>query len=697
MDVSGTTLAGNVVRTLNGQTGDVITSLVGVGLPGNIANGNILVYSPNGSTLVAYDLFTGGTFDANNSFRFGSSGGMQIGTGGIKYGSSNSLKGNVQIFGATGTQVSFHDASFDPTNESESGGHLFFGRIGRDSNDPMGLVYTGGRTEGFESNANAPYFVVQHSDRKIGLLGITNPNSPIDYKSRNQTSVKDVDIRITDSNGVTSGVRVFQNSFSKDNEGLITESKPNQKGLRTKKSIRVIPNDQNVAVDLDFVSASEHTNFSIFGKENAGASLSPVLNARNTGDVVIGGITASDAGSSYGSLNVVSGKLLVGGTLGQQTGNGVQVLASNGISSGYKTIFPSEILTEDVDLDEEYSLIEFQSSGFGSGSNTIMVGPADARRQYLGAGGDGMVTNKTIQQSITGFDIATFVRHANIQHGGGTDFSGVTYAPLAESLDGGNASMNVQYSNANITNPTLSNLYGRFITGRSGNPYDRVICLKDENNNNLVGDFELSFTFPVADVDDGGERQGHRQRSNIMGVAVFVDMDDDVLAELKLGSSAAELDPLTSTGFYGTGSLSGPTIANPVCRDGSDGHFVGSPDGNLLRFDLGVQFAQPFGIFGPLDPAVNSFAQISFGGPEHDGLLHKQTFTFSGTARRRVQILPFNTLYPTQSNIFDGTDQVASIGFNPFGGGFANTNTGIKGYIHKGGGVLNATFKQLEV
>jgi hypothetical protein len=149
MDVSGTTLAGNVVRTLNGLTGDVVTSLVGVGLPGDIENGNILVYSPNGSTLVAYDLFTGGTFDANNSFRFGSSGGMQIGTGGIKYGSSNSLKGNVQIFGATGTQVSFYDASFDPTNESESGGHLFFGRIGRDNNDPMGLVYTGGRTEGF--------------------------------------------------------------------------------------------------------------------------------------------------------------------------------------------------------------------------------------------------------------------------------------------------------------------------------------------------------------------------------------------------------------------------------------------------------------------------------------------------------------------------------------------------------------------
>ena len=56
---------------------------------------------------------------------------------------------------------------------------------------------------------------------------------------------------------------------------------------------------------------------------------------------MIGGLTASDVGSSFGSLNIVSGKLLVGGTLGDQSGNGVQVLTSSGISTGYKTIFPN--------------------------------------------------------------------------------------------------------------------------------------------------------------------------------------------------------------------------------------------------------------------------------------------------------------------------------------------------------------------
>ena len=99
----------------------------------------------------------------------------------------------------------------------------------------MGFVYTGGRTGGFESNSNAPYVVIQHSDRKIGLLGITNPNSPIDYKSRNQTNAKDLDVRFTDSGGVTSGVRVYQNAFTKVNEGQIfTDASPRIKVLEVK-------------------------------------------------------------------------------------------------------------------------------------------------------------------------------------------------------------------------------------------------------------------------------------------------------------------------------------------------------------------------------------------------------------------------------------------------------------------------------
>ena len=81
----------------------------------------------------------------------------------------------------------------------------------------------------------------------------------------------------------------------------------------------------------------------------------------------------------------------------------------------------------------------------------------------------------------------------------------------------------------------------------------------------------------------------------------------------------------------------------------------------------------------------------------HDTLLDKQTFTFKGTARRRVQILPFNSIMELQADIFSGTEQVATTGFNPFGGGFDDAGPGSRGWIHQGGGVLTAEFKQLEV
>ena len=78
IDIHGSTFYGNVVRSFNGKTGDISEALTGIGLPGGIENGDILVYSPNGSTLIAYSLFTGGTFDPNEpnaAFRFGGSGG----------------------------------------------------------------------------------------------------------------------------------------------------------------------------------------------------------------------------------------------------------------------------------------------------------------------------------------------------------------------------------------------------------------------------------------------------------------------------------------------------------------------------------------------------------------------------------------------------------------------------------------------
>ena len=721
VDAHGATFFGNLVRSFNGQTGDITAALTGVGLPLNIANGDILIYSPNGGTLSAYSLFTGGTFDSNNPFRFGGSGGMLLGTGGASYGFVNQQKGNVQIFGVTGAQISLHDASFDPTSEPESGAHMFFGRIGRGNNDPMGFVYTGGKTSGFESNSNAPYVVIQHSDRKIGLLGITNPNSPIDYKSRNQSNNKDLDVRFTDSGGITSGVRVYQNGFVKTNEGIFTETSPRDKGLRTKKSIRILGNQQNVAVDLDHTSDSAKSNFTVFGQESSGASLSPVINARNIGDVVIGGLTASDSGSSFGSLNIVSGKFLVGGTLGDQSGNGVQVLASSGISTAYKIIFPNQIpFSSDTITAAEYK------ARFGSGGT---MGPSGL--DHLCVGGDAMVTNKTVTQSIFGADLAHFVRI-------GSTF-GVTYAPIHDYVRGygwnkdGADTVGDYPDDPNRRHGFIGNNdsgerdyrtgLDRCVTSTGGNPYDRIITFKDEDGNNLVGDFDLEFDFPSGYQKSHNTDTLHR---NIMGVAVFIDFTDDDLHGLTLGVK----NVFNNMTPEGTPSLHRPHDVSPFkfpTETGGVSEFtgeslenVGNPRANLCprrpeesELHSRILFCHPHSLFGELDPVGGSQAKSSYGGflgsASDLGVdIKSQTFRFSGTCLRRLQILPFMTKRKGDTFTTSDLDFTGGAEFDPYfpkdfalnqtfnngtaTSGFASTN-----YVVRGQGYLKCTFTQVEV
>ena len=725
VDAHGATFFGNLVRSFNGQTGDITAALTGIGLPGGIQNGDILVYSPNGSTLVAYSLFAGGTFDNNNTFRFGGSGGMLLGTGGVSYGFMNHQKGNVQIFGVTGAQISLHDASFDPTSEPESGAHMFFGRIGRGNNDPMGFVYTGGKTSGFESNSNAPYVVIQHSDRKIGLLGITNPSSPIDYKSRNQTSVKDLDVRFTDSGGVTSGIRVYQNGFVKTNEGIFTETSPKDKGLRTKKSIRILGNQQNVAVDLDHTSDNAKSNFTVFGQESSGASLSPVINARNTGDVVIGGLTASDGGSDFGSLNVASGKFLVGGTLGDQSGNGVQVLSSSGISTAYKIIFPNQIpFSADTITEADYK------SRFGSGG-TMGVSGLD----HLCVGGDAMVTNKMVTQPLFGTDLGHFVR---ISHD-----EGVTYAPVYAKINYNDSAGRKDDCNT-VGDDSGSGVHGRcgtndgtvedYRTGLDrltcaigGNPYDRIITFKDDDGNNLVGDFDIEVQFP----------SGFRYESNwnallrdVMGVAVFVAFTDDDLHGLTLGvknvfNNLPTEDNGPSQRPHDSAPFKFPTDGNGLTRFTHEPlDNVANPRANLAprrpedsELHSRILFCYPHSLYGELDPCGNNMSGAKQGGFIDNYAAGSDrrfgakfpTFTLSGTCLRRLQILPFMTKAQsdafTDSNNYDydGGDEYDP--YFPVNVGYPDSQadntpsrySAFGDFFVRGQGFVKASFTQVEV
>ena len=96
----------------------------------------------------------------------------------------------------------------------------------------------------------------------------------------------------------------------------------------------------SVGIELRHDS-TESTNFSVLGQESSGSSMSPVLTVVNDGTVSIGGINSTMFGSTFGSLNLVSGSLLLGGTAGStiaETG-GLLTLMSKGGTLTHKNIF----------------------------------------------------------------------------------------------------------------------------------------------------------------------------------------------------------------------------------------------------------------------------------------------------------------------------------------------------------------------
>ena len=710
VDFGGATLFGQVVRTVNGLTGDLTLTVTGIGVPAGMGKGDMLIY--NGSTMVAYDLFTGGSDadggfsadgDINKFFRFGGSGGMQLGTadaGPLGVISANRQSGNIELFGATGAMVSYHDSSYNAYGGgalNEEGSFYYFGRINGRSSDNMGVVITGGgSTTGFETNTNAPYVVIDQTSRELGLFGITSPNAPVHYQSRSLGVGRAADVILQDPNGITFSVRMYPASIAKNNEGILTETLPRDKGFRTLPSTRFITSSDIDSVGFDIMASDNAAkgNFTIFGEPAAGISLAPVLNVRNTGDVVIGGITGSDSGSTWGSLNLASGKLVLGGDAGVTFSSGIQVVSSNGISASYKVMFPDALLNDEVDLEPDISIDTFRNSSFGINSGAIQVGPLGNTRQYLGHGGVGLATNETVRYDILPTDMCHFTRLASS--------AGVTYTPaLSEFFQASDPEHYIKYNgeetitDANVDTPMIRNL----LTGRSGNPYDRIICFKNNQGENLVGDFTITLQTPPADHDQTGG--SNRARSTILGCAVFVDMDDDVLLGLTLGCSAESIDHITNF-----------TDGDQLKGDGTSKFYMGNPKGNLNMQTMddggdggepsnGVQFMDPKGIRGNIDPALNVGEQLGKGGQivnQEKGTLAPQLLKFSGTAKRRVQILPFCSIAPDRAGELNQETGEIVDGFNPFGELIsAGNDTGSRGFKFNGGGFVFAEFKQVEV
>jgi len=95
--------------------------------------------------------------------------------------------------------------------------------------------------------------------------------------------------------------------------------------------------------------------------------------------VVIGGIAPDDGGitgTTHGSLNIASGKLYVGGTLGTTNSKNIQVLASNGVTAGW-TILESTAFNYTGTITSVANISISPDAGFSSitdlddGSKTI--------------------------------------------------------------------------------------------------------------------------------------------------------------------------------------------------------------------------------------------------------------------------------------------------------------------------------------
>ena len=177
-------------------------------------------------------------------------------------------------------------------------------------------------------------------------------------------------------------------------------------------------------------------------------------------------------------------------------------------------------------------------------------------------------------------------------------------------------------------------------------------------------------------------------------------MDDDVLLGLTLGCSAESIDHITNF-----------TDGDTLIGDGTSKFYMGNPKGNLNMQTMddgeeggepsnGVQFMDPKGINGGIDPALNVGMQIGKGGNmtnAEKGTLIPQIFKFSGTAKRRVQILPFCSQAPDRAGEINQQTGEIIDGFNPFGEIItANDDTGGRGYKFNGGGFVHAEFKQVE-
>ncbi len=336
----GATLTGRVVRTINGATGDVALDFVAI--PGNSADGDILYYenTPVGATFRTYNLFSDGTAD-NGMLHIGGSGGVFFGiTAGGESSANEFVKlGNIQLVGSTASGIYMVDNSQAALSTAKIAGADI--RYGTDAGSQ--LLSIGGRnisgvehsTKNLILDFNTQSIAVGGAatgDASLNIGDVSNSGRPILYTDAGGSTFAVRYLLANEAGGRTSGGSAGITSFG---------GNPSTKGLQdVDKRIRLENVDGSVEVEL--VGTGLTSAFAVYGKHAPyGDLLTPALVARRDGNVVIGGIAPTDGGitgTTYGGLNIASGNLSIGGSRGSSTASGMQVLATNGLTAGWKSL-----------------------------------------------------------------------------------------------------------------------------------------------------------------------------------------------------------------------------------------------------------------------------------------------------------------------------------------------------------------------
>ena len=334
----GATLYGRVVRSINGATGDIV--LTTVTIPGSPVDGDILYYETSGSTFNTYNLFSGGTA-TDDTFNIGSTGGVFVGVTQTGASAANFIEyGNIQLVGrgTTGAGIYLVDADKASLSTIKTAGADI--RYSKASGSNL-LTFTGRNISGVTystSNLTIDFDTQRSSFGGVTGAGVLNIHDTASGKY----------LQFIDGSGYTMNFRqIAAGSLGGRTSGGYTGlaefgGNPASKGLKQESRVRL--ENTNHSVEIEITGTGKTSGFIVYGVNETGpygSLLTPTLHARRDGDVVIGGIAPDDGGitgTTHGSLNIASGKLYVGGSIGSLNPSGLQVLSSNGSTAGWKTI-----------------------------------------------------------------------------------------------------------------------------------------------------------------------------------------------------------------------------------------------------------------------------------------------------------------------------------------------------------------------